>query len=227
MIEIKLIQLDPGIPFQSALLPYLSLERREKILKYKNTDDKKQSMLAELLIRKAASNACNIPYDKVSIRYNPYGKPYIANVRHFKFNISHSEEYVVLATSKYKIGIDIEKIKKADLAIAKRFFTPSECAYIHEYKTPEEKKNAFYQLWTLKESYIKAVGKGLHIPLNTFEFEIGNKIALKSYNKYNFYFINMKLNEYMLSVCCQEIQTDPKIQFTGESDFYSYFKYPT
>lgn len=222
MIQITLVQIKPETPFQSTLLPLLSLERREKILKYKNTEDKKRSMLAELLIRKAAVNFCGLTPDQIKICYNPYEKPYIANLRHFKFNISYSGKYVAIATSKYKVGVDIEQIQNIDLDIAERCFTPGEYAYICNCKDP---KAAFYQMWTLKESYIKAIGKGLHLPLNAFEIKIDNQTAfLKSYNKYNLMFTYMQLDKYMLALCHQERITNPAITLVHESDFYDYFR---
>lgn len=221
MTQITLVQIEPETPFQSTLLPLLSLERREKILKFKNTEDKKRSMLSELLMRKTAGNFCGLAPNQIKICYNPYGKPYIANLRHFKFNISHSGNYVAIATSKYKIGVDIERIQDIDLTIAQRCFTLSEYAYICSCKSPQ---NAFYQMWTLKESYIKAIGKGLHLPLNAFEISIDNKIAyLKTYNKHNLMFTYMKLNEYMLAICHQERITNPTITFVNELDFYNHF----
>lgn len=179
-------------------------------------------MLAELLMRKAAGKFCGLAPDQIKICYNPYGKPYIANLRHFKFNISHSGKYVAIATSKYKIGIDIEQIQNIDLTIAKRCFTPGEYAYICSCENP---RNAFYQMWTLKESYIKAVGKGLHLPLSAFEISIDNKSAyLKTYNKHNLMFIHMQINEYMLALCHQEHSVNPIITFVNEADFYDYFR---
>lgn len=223
MVEIIIVKLADELPFQYDYLKCISYEKRIRILKYIKEADKKRSLISELLIRKAASDKLGIPVNRVNISYNPYGKPYIDNVRYFKFNVSHSESYVVIAISKYKIGIDVEMNKKTDFAIAERFFTKNEYQYIKSFTTESEKINAFYMLWTLKESYVKALGKGLGIPLNSFEFEIDNGIQIWSQNvKMKFMFTSTRIYDYTLSLCHQE----KKIKYTylNESDIYSYYK---
>ena len=115
MVKIKLIKLDKGLDFQAQYMKYISLERCAKIMNYKNTDDKRRSLIAELLIKTTVNESLQIPVEKVRISYNPYGKPYIDNVRYFKFNISHSGDFVAIAESKYKVGIDVEYIKDIDM----------------------------------------------------------------------------------------------------------------
>lgn len=223
MVEVIIVNLSNELPFQYDLLTCISYEKRIRILKCVNEADKKRSLMSELLIRKAASDRLCIPAKKVNISYNPYGKPYIDNERYFKFNISHSESYVVIAISKYRIGIDVEKNKKTDFTIAKRFFTENEYQYIKSFTTQSEKVNAFYMLWTLKESYVKALGKGLSIPLNSFEFEIDDEIHVRNQNvNMKFLFSSTKIYDYTLSLSHQE----KKIKYTylNEIDIYSYYK---
>jgi 4'-phosphopantetheinyl transferase len=83
------------------------------------------------------------------------------------FNISHAGEWVLCAISNTEIGIDIELIQPIDLDIAKYYF--SEVEYMDlQRKEGAEKVSYFFDLWTLKESYIKARGMGLSIPLKDF-----------------------------------------------------------
>lgn len=220
MIQITLVKLSEGIPFQKQFLDLVSIKRKLNILKFKNSDDKKRSLIAELLIRKAANEKLNIPLDKVKISYNPYGRPYIDNVRHFKFNISHSSDFIVIATGKYCVGIDIEKIKATNEDIAKRFFTKNECNYIDSFNTEKEKAYAFYKIWTLKESYIKALGKGLNIPLNSFDFDIkGDDIVVKN-NQQKYKFSTTQIYDYVLSLCSKGECADDRV-LMDEQDFYN------
>ncbi len=69
------------------------------------------------------------------------------------------------------VGVDIEKIRPIDFAIAERFFTASEYRLLMD-TAEQERLQLFYTLWTLKESYIKFVGKGLSIPLDSFAIEL-------------------------------------------------------
>ncbi len=113
------------------------------------------------------------PADVQFVR-NPYGKPLIAgNNRPEKmmFNLSHSGNRILFAfTRGREIGVDIEKIR-ADFAcqeIAERFFSEQEVAVFNS--LPKEKKTeAFFNCWTRKEAFIKAVGEGLSYPLKDFD----------------------------------------------------------
>lgn len=225
MVEITFVKLTDDVPFNSELIKHTSFERRVRISKHRNEADKKRSLIAELLIRKAAYEKLMIPIDKVKISYNPYGKPYIANARKFKFNVSHSGSYVVIAVSEYGVGIDIEKIREIDMGIAQRFFTKNEYSFIESLASEVDKKNVFYMYWTLKESYIKAIGKGLNIPLNSFEFAIGNNISLNHQrSKGKYCFTSTTLNGYAVSLSSKSYDLKYKYIYTDEADIYNYYK---
>ena len=86
------------------------------------------------------------------IKRNEFGKPYIDG--DIKFNISHSNDYCILAISNYEIGVDIEYVKKRSANLESRIFSD------------EEKKNltdihSFYKMWTSKESLVKCIGTGI------------------------------------------------------------------
>ncbi len=90
------------------------------------------------------------------------------------FNLSHSGDYVLCSISTErgaKVGCDIETVKEARLRVARRFFLPSETAWIEGQPSERERKEAFYRLWVLKESFMKAVRRGMG--LDTRSFEIG------------------------------------------------------
>lgn len=89
------------------------------------------------------------------IKLSDYGKPYFINQQNIDFNISHSGEYVVVATTESgRIGVDIELIdQEIDLSLGAVAFTQSECNYIDTYLD-------FFILWTKKEAYLKYLGTG-------------------------------------------------------------------
>ncbi len=225
MIEITLVKIKDSLPFDKYFMEYLSFERRIRIFNFTNEADKKRSLLAELLIKKETNEHTGIPVDKVRIGFNQYGKPYIPNTRNFKFNVSHSGSFVVIAVNKYSIGIDIEQIKEIDMAIAKRFFTGNEYAFIESLEKSADRIDAFYQLWTLKESYIKATGKGLRIPLNSFEFLTKDEIIFRDKNnKSKYSFNSIKLDEYWMSFCYEEKNANIKYIYLKEEEIYNYYK---
>jgi 4'-phosphopantetheinyl transferase len=109
----------------------------------------------------------NLKNHQLQFNQTEYGKPFLQNNRNFFYNISHSGEWVVCAFANSAVGIDVEKMASVDLHLAQRILTPAEYeAFLT--KSSSEQQLYFYSLWTLKESFIKAVGKGLSIPLDSF-----------------------------------------------------------
>ena len=96
------------------------------------------------------------------IRLGQYGKPYAPGYP--GFNLSHSGEWCILVKGKSEIGADIEKIDENNLTTAPTVYTPCELSWMNE--DPLER---FYQLWTWKESLIKALGTGMFLEPKTFE----------------------------------------------------------
>lgn len=98
------------------------------------------------------------------------GKPYVEGPEQIYFNMSHAGTYSVCAFSNKPVGVDIEEIGSVDMSIAERHYCSIEYADIMNYRGDSRLKR-FYQYWVLKESFTKAVGLGLSIPLNVFSFD--------------------------------------------------------
>jgi 4'-phosphopantetheinyl transferase len=105
---------------------------------------------------------------------NAFGKPRLADHPSLHFSLSHSGDQAVLAVSEQReVGIDIERVRPLDhLDLARRYFHPNEVATIDGVRPPQEQLLTFFRIWTLKEAVVKAIGKGLSIPLDTFEVSI-------------------------------------------------------
>ena len=110
------------------------------------------------------------------------------------------------------------------MSVAKRFYTEEEYAFLQGIPLEEARVQAFYKLWTLKESYIKAVGKGLRISLRAFGFNENYQLA-KSHKplKKPFIFYTAEFDNHILSVCHLEKEINCKIKFIQEPDLYDYF----
>jgi len=149
---------------------------RSRYSKFRFDQHKHQYLVTRALTREVLSRYNNniAPKDWV-FETNTYGKPFVANnniQQSLQFNLSHTEGMAILAvTVTGDIGVDIEYIRRdiSILDIAKYSFSRTEVEHLLEL-TEEFQKTRFYDLWTLKESYIKACGMGLHIPLNHFSF---------------------------------------------------------
>lgn len=112
-----------------------------------------------------------------------YGRPFITNAGApaLEFNLSHTAGLVVLAlTGAQEIGVDVENFlqRTAPLDVAGHCFSAPEIAALHALPA-EAQQERFFHYWTLKESYIKAIGKGLSLPLHRFAMEIEEAAAVE------------------------------------------------
>ena len=98
----------------------------------------------------------------LDIAANENGKPYLTAVPTVHFSLSHSAAWAVCAVSDHPVGVDIQQCRSFKPNIADRFFHPDEVRYLSSL-SPAERENAFYILWALKESYVKADGRGLRL----------------------------------------------------------------
>ncbi|MGG0120496.1 4'-phosphopantetheinyl transferase family protein [Bacillus paranthracis] len=164
----------------------INSEKRYKIKKLINKKDKIRTLTGEILIRTIIIQKLKISNKYIKFNKNQYGKPYLKDYPNFNFNISHSGDYVLCAVDNKPIGIDVEEVKDIEYEdIAKSFFTEKEFDYIFN-KDLNFQLNKFYELWTLKESYIKCCGQGLLMPLNSFTIEVDQceNIRVSSNNEY-------------------------------------------
>ncbi|MDR1550289.1 MAG: 4'-phosphopantetheinyl transferase superfamily protein [Hungatella sp.] len=151
----------------------ISRERYEKMLRYHNRLDKMLLVGNEILFEYGISRYFpEVAFSEWKRHVDAAGKPYVEGPRQLYFNMSHAGTYSVCAFSKNPVGVDIEKIRPVDLSIAERHYCHSEYEEIMRHQGNEQIKR-FYQYWVLKESFTKAVGLGLSIPLNVFSFDTG------------------------------------------------------
>lgn len=175
----------------------ISFCRQERVQSYKRTSDKNLCLAATLLLDKAL-DAFGLREKDMDYSFCEHGKPYFKNRPDLFFSLSHSGSYAMAAVSDKEIGCDIQQIKNIDLKISKRFFTEYENDYI---------KNIldFFRVWTLKESFIKLIGTGLSMPLNSFCIENLADSPYIDYNGSRYVFTENKIGDYYLSICQKEL----------------------
>ncbi len=164
--------------FYRAAFLRASKERREKTERLGQIADKRRSLAAELLLRKALEDA-GLRLPELRYGYGAHGKPFLPDAPGFCFSISHSGDKVMAVSADSEVGCDIEMIVQGRERIAGRFFSGEEKEYLSG--LPEEERNgAFYRLWTAKESFLKATGEGFALPLNAFSVrcENGGRIGI-------------------------------------------------
>ena len=136
----------------------LTSMRRERMFCYLQHADRARCLAAGLMLRYVfgSSQVENI------LRF-PFGKPYLPFGPFF--NLSHSGSKVILLVGSRELGVDIEKIVPYSHLISQRVFTACEQMWLNIQRSDE----AFFRLWTGKESIMKALGMGLHLSPESFE----------------------------------------------------------
>ncbi len=185
--------------------------RKEKADKYRFMKDKARSVGAWGLLQYALGQM-NIK-DDIDVTYNEFGKPFLKNHKDIFFSLSHSGDRVMCGISDETIGCDIQMIEDTKdniLRIAKRFFTLKESEYIESLQH-DDIMDAFYRIWTVKESYIKAVGEGLSKNLDSFETGLEHGKVQISDEGYFCYEIN-DMEGYKAAYCTGK-KTEEKVVF--------------
>lgn len=190
--ELYFIQLDKEIEFSAyvPLLKLLSEEKQNRISKFCFDVDKKLGVVSDLFVRYLICSSLYEKNEELLFTTNSYGKPYIKGVQNFHYNISHTLDAIVVATSRYPVGVDIEHIRTFDGRIVERFFCQNEAEYIKSSR--ENQQDRFYEIWTKKEAYVKWIGKGLSVPLNSFDvLDVNLPCDFRAFTK----------GSYRISVC--------------------------
>jgi len=147
----------------------LSPDEFQKAYRYKFEKDRDHFITGRAFLRNILAKYLNQSPDKIIFSYSDKGKPFIRH-SNLKFNLAHSEGKAVFAfAEKAEVGIDIEYMRELPdaLQIAKRFFSEEEVNEILKVRD-DEIRSAFFNCWTRKEAFIKAVDEGLSYPLKDF-----------------------------------------------------------
>ena len=167
-----------------------SKKEKAKIDRYMFEKDRHNCLVTRGLLRFVLSRCTLIPPQSFGFEENSYGKPCLktgVTDIPISFNLSHAGGLTACAVVlDYEIGIDVEdSTRKIDINIADRFFSKQESEYLGQTRE-KEKKKVFFDFWTLKESYIKAKGKGLSIPLDEFSFKISQDCTSIGFDDNNY-----------------------------------------
>lgn len=148
--------------------------RREKLAKIRHEGARRLSLAASLLLKRALSDE-GLRTGEIAV--SEYGKPYFPALPGFQFSLSHSGDMALCAVSPRTVGCDIEAPRAYPPEIARRFFHKAEREWLFSHEE-EEQCAAFFRIWTCKESFIKALGLGLSLPLDAFAVIPGESVSL-------------------------------------------------
>jgi len=181
--EIHLWMLNPlSIQASELLHAYHDLlndEEKNKVDRYKFAEHRHDALITRAFLRDTLAKYLAQDAKTIHFTKGEHGKPELSPANDISFNLSHTDGLIILAISKnVALGADCENIERSNdiLAIADRYFSPTEVKALFSLPT-DHQRSRFFDYWTLKESYIKACGQGLAIPLDHFSFTIDDKDA--------------------------------------------------
>jgi 4'-phosphopantetheinyl transferase len=180
----------------------LSIQEKGQANEYFNQTSSNNYIISHGILRYILSYYIKKNPRQINFHLSSNGKPYLKNNKLIKFNMSHSLDYCVYIIGfKQEVGIDIEfhnnKINIQELS--NLILTPIECGIFAKLENKAQFK-LFFDLWTQKESIVKANGKGLTYPidsLNIINIDFNTRICLDQENNKNKRFWYCKLLELL------------------------------
>lgn len=173
-VHIWIARLDiPSVQIQD-LRNILSKDELDRAKRFSVEQHRTHFIAGRGFLRLILSRYLEISPDLIRFRYTSFGKPILdiqPEEKTLHFNLSHSNGIALYAFSKgSKIGIDIEYLQHqiAFKQLSEQFFAPNEIKVLRVLSDAKQRM-MFFQLWTRKEAYIKAIGQGLSFPLNQFD----------------------------------------------------------
>lgn len=174
-IQIWRVALERRAPEVTALEQCLAADEQVRADRFRFARDRRRYVVTRGVLRTLLGRMLDVAPTEIRLQYGPEGKPSLSpahgNVaKALQFNVAHSREVALLALAwETALGVDVEYIRELSDAeqIARRFFSAQEVASF--LATPaEQRRTAFFRIWTRKEAFIKATGKGLSQPLGAF-----------------------------------------------------------
>ncbi len=144
------------------LLIFLTDPLRDKHFRYRRWQDRASNLFSIVLLVEGLQKFGMDHRELENLKYTEYGRPYLPGT--IDFNISHSGNYAICAIGEgLRLGIDIEQVKSVDFSDFHDLMSEEQWMAI---KNATDPLKHFFRYWSIKESIIKADGRGLNIPLN-------------------------------------------------------------
>ena len=153
----------------------ISEDERTRAARFHFQRDRGRFIVGRGILRSLLGGYLDVEPDQVEFRYGVHGKPYISEkLDELRFNLAHSHELVVYAFAYGReIGVDVEYIRPVPdfERISANFFSACENVELNSLSV-EQRQEGFFNCWTRKEAYIKALGDGLTHPLDQFHVSL-------------------------------------------------------
>lgn len=182
----------------------VSAARRAKIDRLRTPEGKRLSLAAGLLLAEALA-AAGVAGADAETAAGEHGKPYLPRRPDVHFSLSHSGARAMCALADRPVGCDVQLAAPRDLRIARRFFAAAECGRIFSEPTEAARQAMFFRIWALKESFIKCLGLGLALPLDSFSIipgENGEPALTQSADPGRFVLTEPEIEGAYRCACC-------------------------
>ena len=179
-----------------------SARRREKINRLRQERDKRLSLAVDALLKFALAEFGVEPDEPIG--ETPYGKPYLLRRPDVRFNASHSGDQVLCVVAREEVGCDVEAIAAAEPDLAERVLRESELEQIAALDDVAARKKLFCRLWTLKESFMKATGRGFALNPRSFAIDLSadEPTIRQSVDANDYSFCEYDLADDYCRACC-------------------------
>lgn len=174
-VHVWFVELAANAPSVDACSCSLSADERERASRFRFEHLQTAFTLSRGILRVLLGRYLALEPGRVRFAYGPRGKPRLASPETaLEFNLAHSGRLATYAFAVgCELGVDIEEVRPVcdQESIVRRFFSSEEC---EEWLAldPSQRDEAFFRCWTRKESYIKALGDGLSMPLGGFRVSL-------------------------------------------------------
>ncbi|MCL6454188.1 MAG: 4'-phosphopantetheinyl transferase superfamily protein [Alicyclobacillus sp.] len=158
---------------QRAFLEFLSEDKQKRVSRCMHPMTRRQVLVADLFVRAVLGRHLNVTNRQLAFERNEYGKPSLRGISHVHYNVSHSHEWILCAVGTVEVGVDIQYMQPFDHRTVHRYLHPAEQEDIAGQDGAAQQLERFYAIWTRKESYVKALGRGLAEPFSSFCVAIG------------------------------------------------------
>ncbi len=203
----------------------MSDEERAQEPRFYFARDRRRYLVTRALTRTVLSRYAGVDPKNWVFSTNAYGRPEIANPEvagsGLSFNISHTHSLIVLGITKGRaVGVDVENVvsRAAAIDVANHYFAPAEVTALNA--APQHQQHfRFFEYWTFKESYIKARGMGLSLPLDKFSFHYRDERAVEididpeladEPARWQFWQFQ-PTPEYLVAVCAERGASSPRL----------------
>lgn len=171
----------------------LSLDEVNRSDRFLRNRDRDRYIFAHGVLRRVLAGCCGCEPATLTFGIGDHGKPFLTiplvESERIEFNLSHSGDLVLIGVSSCcSLGVDVERLsRRVEFEeLGDRFFSSEEAEAIR-LLPEEERRRVFFDTWVCKEAFIKAVGDGLTMPLDSFavRFEAERAIVGTSAGKGN------------------------------------------